>query len=149
MALFPFNAETCRSDWSTIFDTAEKCAEYLWSVPSQTLAELAFDDACALAVIDPDIYDALWCWAKDNEHTEQVKVRLFDALVRDRPRAGKAKTQYRDTDLRLIAAILMRDYSLLPTRNEASAGSSASSILAQLKGAPSERTIEGIIRPQR
>ncbi len=64
-----------------------------------------------LATQDPDVYSELWRWAKDNEHSAEIKVRLFDVLVRNKPRAGKAKTRHRDANLRMIAVISVSRFS--------------------------------------
>lgn len=138
-----FDAVTGKLDWSVGHPDPYELARYMWQLDTYDEGTLAA--ACELAAVDRASYDKLFEWAKQaTELTPQAKVMLFDALVRDRPKP--ADRRFRDNHLRLLADILVRDYGLHRTKNEATTGDSAASILARLPGAPSERSIERILR---
>jgi len=88
-------------------ETPEAVALHMWLSPR---TDMDLETACTLASEDGELYDALWAWAVDAEGlTDDVKVALFDTLVRKRPRKLRAERK-RGMRLAYIAASLKRDY---------------------------------------
>jgi hypothetical protein len=138
MALFPFDATTGRSDWSTIFADPLECAQHLWGLEPSDLVDYDNDDLdelCELARMDLVVYDGLLAWAKERSIlSEYAKARLCEVFVLSKKtRSDKSDASYRNNKLRMIAGILKRDYGLLPTANESTRdGQSAADVLILL-----------------
>jgi hypothetical protein len=148
MATFPFNAYTEKSDWTKFFETPLECAQFQWE-NSQTIDTAGFENLCELAKVHLRAYNHLFKLAKDcTKYTDEQKILLFDILVQGKPAPTAGDKLHRNEQLRRIADDLVRDYGLHLTRSPATKDrggvDSASSILAQLVGMPSESTINGI-----
>jgi hypothetical protein len=132
LAKFPFDAITNKSDWKDHFETPLECAQFFWDGGE---IAMPFDKLVSWAQRSQQAYDKLWKHALDlKKPSDEMKVKLFDALVRTRPRKGKGDTEFRDKYLYYMARQLVRDYGLNLTRSPSTDVESAASVLVQLIG---------------
>jgi hypothetical protein len=148
LAKFPFDAVSKKSDWKDHFETPLECAQFLWDGGE---IAMPFDELVSWAQRSQQAYDKLWKHALSLENpSDETKAKLFDALVRTRPRKGKGDTEFRDKYLYYIARQLVRDYGLNLTRSPSTDVESASSVLVQLKDdIPGEVRMNAILTKQR